>query len=120
MSWKMEPPNKCTIFYRSSRSVVFYEKGVLKNFAKFTTKHLCWSLFFIKTTGVMPGTISKKEAPTHVFSCEFYEFIKNTFFIEHPWWLLLSLPLNWLGPNSSTIFITTSSKLTIKLINLNF
>ena len=24
---------------------VFCEKGVLKNFAKFTEKHLCWSLF---------------------------------------------------------------------------
>ena len=26
----------------------FYKKGVLKNFAKFTGKHLCWSLFVIK------------------------------------------------------------------------
>ena len=27
---------------------VFYKKGVLKNFAKFTGKHLCESLFFNK------------------------------------------------------------------------
>ena len=27
---------------------VFYKKGVLKDFAKFTGKHLCWSLFLIK------------------------------------------------------------------------
>ena len=27
---------------------VFYKKGVLRNFAKFTEKHLCQSLFLIK------------------------------------------------------------------------
>ena len=27
---------------------VFCKKGVLKNFANFTGKHLCWSLFIIK------------------------------------------------------------------------
>ena len=32
--------------YRSSRLDVFYEKGVLKNSAKFTGKHLYRSLFF--------------------------------------------------------------------------
>ena len=34
--------------YWSSRSRVFYKIGVLKNFALFAEKHLCWSLFFIK------------------------------------------------------------------------
>ena len=27
---------------------MFFKKGVLKNFAVFTEKHLCWSLFLIK------------------------------------------------------------------------
>ena len=27
----------------------------------------------------------KKETPTQVFSCEFYEISKNTFFAEHLW-----------------------------------
>ena len=31
---------------------VFYKKGVLKNFAKFTGKHLCQSLFFNKVAGL--------------------------------------------------------------------
>ena len=31
----------------------------------------------------------KKEALTRVFFCEFCEISKNTFFIEHLWWLLL-------------------------------
>ena len=33
---------------RSSRSQMFFEIGVLKNFAMFKGKHLCRSLFFIK------------------------------------------------------------------------
>ena len=31
---------------------VFYEKGVPKNFALFTVKHLCWSLFLIKLKNI--------------------------------------------------------------------
>ena len=30
---------------------VFYKKGILRNFAKFTGKHLCQSLFFNKVAG---------------------------------------------------------------------
>ena len=30
---------------------VFYKKGVLRNFLKFTGKHLCESLFFNKVAG---------------------------------------------------------------------
>ena len=35
----------------SSRQEVFYKKGVFKNFAKFTGKYLCQSLFFIDVVG---------------------------------------------------------------------
>ena len=34
--------------YRSSHRRSSVEKGALKNFAKFSGKHLCWSLFFNK------------------------------------------------------------------------
>ena len=34
--------------YKSSRPDVFYKICVLKNFTKFTGKHLCQSLFFNK------------------------------------------------------------------------
>ena len=33
---------------------VFCKKGVLRNFAKFTGKHLCQSLFFNKVAGLRP------------------------------------------------------------------
>ena len=36
---------------RSSRPEVFCEKVVLRNFAKFTGKHLCQILFFNKVAG---------------------------------------------------------------------
>ena len=36
---------------RSSRPDAFCQKGVLRNFAKFTGKHLCQSLFFNKVAG---------------------------------------------------------------------
>ena len=36
------------INFKSSRGQVFCKKGVLKNFSKFTRKHLCRSLFYNK------------------------------------------------------------------------
>ena len=33
---------------RNSRTDMFYKKGVLENFTKFTRKFLCQSLFFLK------------------------------------------------------------------------
>ena len=38
---------------------VFYKKGVLKNFAKFTEKHLRQSLFFNKVAGLQFCEVSK-------------------------------------------------------------
>ena len=60
---------------RSSPPEVFYKKGVVKNFAKFKGKHLCQSLFLNKVAGLI-----KKEILAQVFSCEFRETFKNTFF----------------------------------------
>ena len=49
--------NRC----RSSRSQMFFKIGVVKNFAMFTRKHLCWSLFLIKMQafGCFPVNIAK-------------------------------------------------------------
>ena len=45
-------PNR---FNKSSHLKVFCRKGVLRNFAKFTWKHLCQSLFLNKVAGLRPG-----------------------------------------------------------------
>ena len=51
---------------------VFYGKAVLKNFSKFTGKHLCCSL------KPQACNFIKKEIRTQVFSCEFSKMFQNT------------------------------------------
>ena len=63
---------------------MFYQKGVLRNFAKFAGKHLCQSLFFNKVPVLRPAT-TKEEALTQVSSYEFCEISKKTYFTEHLW-----------------------------------
>ena len=63
---------------------VFYKKVVLKNFAKFTGNHLCQSLCLNKVA----CNFIKEETLAPVISCELCKIFKNTFFIEHLWWLL--------------------------------
>ena len=71
---------------RGSRPEVFCRIGVLRNFAKFTGKHLCQSLFFNKVTGLRPLACNfiKKEALAQVFSCEFCKISENTLFYGTP------------------------------------
>ena len=57
------------------------EKDVLRNFIKFSGKHLCQSLFFRPEA----CNFIKKEPLALVFFCEFCEISKNTFFTEHVW-----------------------------------
>ena len=59
---------------RSSRPDVFCKKGVLRNIAKLTGKHLCQSLFFNKVAGLC----KKRDYGTGVFS-EFVKFLKTPF-----------------------------------------
>ena len=53
---------------RSSHPRCSVREGVLRNFAKFTEKHLCQSLFFNKVARLRPATL--KETLAQVFSCE--------------------------------------------------
>ena len=70
---------KKDLVLRCSRAKVFYKKGVLRTFEKFTGKHLCQSLFFNKVAGPRPAALSKKETLAQVFSCEFCKISNNTF-----------------------------------------
>ena len=65
---------------RSSHGGCSVKKDVLRNFAKFTGKHLCQSLFLIKNCNFI-----KTETLAQVFSREFCEIFWNTFFTEHLW-----------------------------------
>ena len=75
------------ITFRSSHRRCSVRKVVLRNFAKFTGKHLYQSLFLNKAAGLRPEACNfiKKETLAQVFFCEFCEISKNTFFIEHLW-----------------------------------
>ena len=74
----------CIFTARSSHQRCSVKKGVLRNFPKFIGKHLCQSLFFNKVAGGACN-FNKKETLAQVFSCEFSEISKNTFFTEHLW-----------------------------------
>ena len=54
---------------------VSYKKDVLKNFPKFTEKHLCQSLFF--------NDVVKKKLWHRCFLVTFAKSFKNSFFKEH-------------------------------------
>ena len=69
--------------FRSSHPEVFCKKGVLKNFTKFKGNHVCQRLFF-RVSDLRPATFLKKETLAQMFSCEFYEISKNTFFHRTP------------------------------------
>ena len=45
---------------RSFRPEVFCEKGVLKNYAKFTGKHLWYNLYFNQVAGLRSANLLKK------------------------------------------------------------
>ena len=103
--------------FRSNRRELFCKKAVPKNFAKFTGKNLCRSLCFnIKVAGLVLESLFnkiaglkakkrlqhqacnfiKKETVAQVFSCEFCEISRNTFFYRTPpdecLWILNDLP----------------------------
>ena len=63
---------------RSSRSQMFLKIDVLRNFASFTRKHLCWSLFLTKLQA---------------------KFLRTHSFTEHLQWLLL-----WFLQQNNSIF----------------
>ena len=82
--------NSCKIVWIRNSGYIFREevvRGVLRNFAKFTGKHLCQSLFLIKLQ------VSNTGAGTGVLLVNFVKFPRTPFFIKNLWWLLLYLEL---------------------------
>ena len=80
---------------RSSHRRCSIRKGVLRNFAKFAGKDRRQSLFFNKDAGLRLKACNfiKNEALERVFSCEFSETSKKTFFTEHLWTTASGIPM---------------------------
>ena len=80
------------LFYdtdRSSRQEVFCKKGFLRNFEKFTGKHLFQSGFFNKVAGLRPATLLEKRFWHKCFPVNFAKFLRTPFLTENLRWLLL-------------------------------
>ena len=71
------------IYYLKQLFADLLQNSVLKTFAIFTWKHLCWSLFLTMLQAYY------KETYTQVCSCEYCKIFKNSFFIKHLLWLLV-------------------------------
>ena len=56
-----------SFIFRSSHLEVYLNIVTLKNFAKFTTKHLCRSIFLNKVIRYRPETILKRDFGTDAF-----------------------------------------------------
>ena len=63
-------------YFQKQAPEAFRKKGVLKNFAKFTGKHLYHSFFFNNVAGTAPAAT--------LFSCEFCEIFNNTYLYRTP------------------------------------
>ena len=64
---------------------MFCKNGVLRNFAKFTRKHLRQSLFFNKVVD-QPANLLKARLWHRFFPVNFAKFLRTPFFIEHLCW----------------------------------
>ena len=82
--------------YGSSRLEVLCRKGVLRNFERFTGKHLCQSLLFNNVVGLRTATLLKKRFWYRCFPVNFWKFLKTLFITEPLWWLLLKTPVSQL------------------------
>ena len=72
---------------------MFCKNGVLKDFAKFTEKHPCRSLFFNKVAGLRPANVLKKRLQHMCFSVNFVKFLRTLFLKE----LLLSIFIEYIS-----------------------
>ena len=76
---------------RSIHRICSVRKGVLRNFAKFTGKHLCQSLFF------------KKETLARRFPVNFTKFVRTSFLQNTSWRLILTC--QWHNNNTLLLLI---------------
>ena len=64
---------------RSSHQRWSVKKGVLRNVANFTGKHLCQSLFYHKSAGPKPAILLKKRLWHRCFPMNFAKFLRTPF-----------------------------------------
>ena len=86
---------------------MFCKKGVLRNFTKFTGKHLWQSLFFKKVESEACNFI-KKGLWHGCFPLNFAKFLRTLFLTEHNRWLFLANVNNVSLKTSKLVFLKLS------------
>ena len=74
---------------RSSHQTCSVKRSFLRNFVKFTGKHLCQSLFFNKVAGLRPTTLLRKRFWHRCFPVNFAKFLRAPFLQNSPGQMLL-------------------------------
>ena len=95
---------------------MFYKKGVLKIFTKFTEKQLRQSLYFNKVAGLRLATLLKKRLWHRCFPMNFVKFLRTPFLQNTSGRLLLFLTYHsclchsFMGPASVDIAVVSLNK----------
>ena len=66
-------------FIPEAATDVWWKKGILKNFAKFTGKQMCQSVFFNKVSGLRSAFLLKKRLWHRCFHVNFAKFLRTPF-----------------------------------------
>ena len=115
------------ILIRSSHSQVFFKTAVLKIFAKFSEKHLCWS--FLMKLQAQSVFLLKKRLQHSCFPVSFTKFLRTFFFYIRPLgncFCLVYFPERWWYWNVITLsneimdnmFFSRLLKLKFILVNI--
>ena len=91
LEWRLLLSNFSLLIIFKSRHPEVWKKGVLRNFAKFTGKHLCQSLFFQQGCRYQPTNLLKRRLWHRYFSVNFAKFLWTPFLTEDLRWLLLNV-----------------------------
>ena len=71
------------IIFRSNCMQLFFKTDVTRNFAIFTGKHLCCSLFLIKLQAIRHFNLVKNETSKQVIPVNIAKFLQTAFLMEH-------------------------------------
>ena len=96
-------PSKIRLKPQKQQLELFCKKGVLRNFANFTGKHLCWSLFLIELQTFKPAALFKRDSNT-----DFSLILKTRFVLKIfkllPWLFGHVKALRWLAVKIKLVF----------------
>ena len=67
------------MWFQNEPPEVFYENDIIKNFGKFTRKHLYWSCLCNKVARITPKNLLKKRVQHRGFTVNSVKYLKTAF-----------------------------------------